>query len=82
MIKVTKTERHEHIGLGENEIILSGPPSSLRGPVILQNSTDEHVFVRELPLKNAQNANAVLPFTCYFKAPGNQIPKCILFYGP
>ena len=61
MIKVTKTERHEHIGLGENEIILSGPPSSLRGPVILQNSTDEHVFVRELPLKNAQNANTVLP---------------------
>ena len=49
------------LAFGENEIILSGPPSSLRGPVILHNSTDEHLFVRELPMKNAQNADAVLP---------------------
>jgi hypothetical protein len=61
MIRVTKTEHHEHMGLGENEIILSGPPLSLRGPVVLHNSTDEHLFVRELPMKNAQNADIVLP---------------------
>ena len=61
MIRVTHKQYHEHIGLGEDEIILAGPPLSLRGPVILQNSTDEHIFVRELPMKNAKNADAVFP---------------------
>jgi hypothetical protein len=61
MIRVTQKEHHEHIGFGENEIILSGPPLSLRGPVILQNSTDEQIFIRELPMKNAKNAAAVFP---------------------
>jgi len=61
MIRVTHKEYHEHIGFGENEIILSGPPSSLRGPVMLHNATDQHLFVRELPMKNAQNADAVFP---------------------
>ena len=61
MLRVTQTEHHEHIAIGENEIILSGPPASLRGPLILRNSTDEHLFIRELPMKNAQNAAAVFP---------------------
>ena len=61
MIRVTQKEHHEHISFGENEIILSGPPLSLRGPVILQNSTDEHLFIRELPMKNIKNADAVFP---------------------
>ena len=61
MIRVTLNENHKHIGFGEEEIILSGPPLALRGPVILRNSTDEHIFIRELPMKNAKNAEAVFP---------------------
>lgn len=61
MIRVTKTQHHEHLRFAENEIILSGPPGSLRGSVVLHNSTDQHLFVRDLAMKNAQNADAVLP---------------------
>lgn len=61
MIRVTQTEHHDRISFGDNEIILSGPPASLRGFVILQNATDEHLFVRELPMKNIQNTDAVFP---------------------
>jgi len=68
MIRVTKTEYHEHIGFGENEIILSGPPSSLRGFVTLHNSSDQNLFVRELPMKNSQNADAVFPVHTTLKA--------------
>lgn len=61
MIKVTQKEHHEHIQIGDNEIILSGPPTSLTGPVVLQNSTDEQIFIRDLPMMNAQNNTTAFP---------------------
>ena len=61
MIRVTQKENHDHIGFSNNEIILSGPPQSLRGKVVLQNSTDEHMFVRNVPMKNANNVEGVFP---------------------
>ncbi|MEO8414211.1 MAG: hypothetical protein ABI472_11160 [Ginsengibacter sp.] len=61
MKRVTREVHHEHIGFGDSEITLSGPPTSLRGPVILQNATDEPIFVRELPMKNIKNADAAFP---------------------
>ena len=78
MIRVTKTEHHEHIGFGENEIILSGPPSSLRGFVSFIIPTDENLFVRELPMKNSQNADAVFPVHTTLK-PGEIKSKNIYY---
>jgi hypothetical protein len=61
MIRVTHKEHHEHIGLGQSEIILSGPPSSLQGPVTFHNSASEKLFIRELPMKNVRNEDASFP---------------------
>lgn len=61
MIKVTQKEHHEHISIGENEIVLTGPPSSLRGPVVLHNKTNESIFIRELPLKSIKNVTTAFP---------------------
>lgn len=61
MIKVTQKENHEHIRIADDEIILSGPPSSLRGPVVLQNSTNEKMFIRDLPMRNAQDIADAFP---------------------
>jgi hypothetical protein len=61
MIKVTQKEHHEHISIGENEIVLAGPPSSLRGPVVLQNKTNESIFIRDLPLTNPANLTMAFP---------------------
>ena len=79
MIRVTHKEHHEHIGFGDNEIILSGPPSSLQGPATLHNTTGEHLFVRELPMKNAKNAAGVFPVHTTLK-PGEKKSKN-LFYA-
>lgn len=61
MIKVTQKEHHQHIQIDSNEVILSGVPSSLRGLVTIQNSTNEKIFVRDLPLINAQNETLAFP---------------------
>ena len=67
MIKVTHKQHHEHINCREDEIILSGTPSSLHGPVTLHNSSDEHVFIQELPMKNAKNAAGIFPVNTSLK---------------
>lgn len=61
MIKVTRQENHELFNISDNEIILSGPPSSLRGAAVLQNSTQEKMFVRDLPMMSAQNNVTAFP---------------------
>ncbi len=79
MKRVTKTEHHNHINFGDDEIILSGAPSSLRGQVTLQNKTDEKIFVRELPVKNAKNTPAVFPLHTILKP--HEIKSKLVYYS-
>ncbi len=78
MIRVTHKENHKHLGFPDNEIILSGPPSSLRGSVTLQNSSDEHVYVREVPMKNANSADTAFPVRINLK-PGEIKSKNVYY---
>ena len=48
MLKVTREAFHEKLKAGNDEIILNGPPSNLRGQIFLSNATDETLSVKEL----------------------------------
>lgn len=50
MITVTADEPNEQVQSNDEEIILNGPPMHLTGNFTLENSTDEIVFIKELPL--------------------------------
>ena len=67
MIKVTHEQHHHLIASANNEIVLTGPPSSLTGPVMLQNSTDEHVMIRTVPVMNSKQGITSLPLKTSLK---------------
>ena len=52
MLKVTAAAFHEKINTGDEEIILNGPPSALRGHISLRNSSEDMLSVKTLSLKH------------------------------
>ena len=50
MLTVTSIAFHEKLHVGTEEIILNGPPSDLRGHMLLSNNNEESLRVRALPL--------------------------------
>ena len=58
MLKVTADAFHEKLNAGNDEIILNGPPTKLRGHVYLNNPNNETLSVKELSLvHNEQQRN-------------------------
>lgn len=51
---VTSEANHENVYCSDEEIILSGPPTALRGAINLHNDLDEAVMIRELPLRSRE----------------------------
>lgn len=51
MIILTCDHTHDKVRCGEKEILLSGPPSQMRGVLTLSNGDTDSVLVRELPMK-------------------------------
>jgi hypothetical protein len=49
MITVTANAFHERLHIGEEEIVLNGPPASMSGQVFLRNKENETLFIRDLP---------------------------------
>ncbi len=58
MISISWEEQHDNVGCHEKEILLSGPPQALQGYFTLENSKQEPVFVREIPLKKSSSRSA------------------------
>ncbi|MEP6465278.1 MAG: hypothetical protein ABJB05_03190 [Parafilimonas sp.] len=48
MLKVTADAFHEKLNTDNEEIILNGPPSNLRGHIFLRNASDEQLSVKTL----------------------------------
>lgn len=59
MIRVTSKEQYDNIHCFDHEIILTGPPSKLRGSITLVNTLAEAVIVMDLPMKS--NSRQTLP---------------------
>lgn len=57
MITVTAKAFHEKLHIGEEEIVLNGPPSFLTGNIFLSNKDSETLFIRELPLSRSAEGN-------------------------
>ncbi len=67
MITVTAKAFHEKLDVGEEEIILNGPPSSLTGNIFLSNKDTETLFIRELPLSQSKDGNNLPQMPASFK---------------
>ncbi len=52
MLKVTAEAFHEKINTDDEEVILNGPPSALRGYISLRNGTEDLLSVKTLSLKH------------------------------
>jgi hypothetical protein len=50
MLTVTSEAFHEKLNVGDEEIILNGPPGDLRGHIFLSNDNDDPLRIRALPL--------------------------------
>jgi hypothetical protein len=60
MLKVTSEAFHEKLKAGNDEIILNGPPSKLRGHIYLNNQHNEAVSVKELLLVHNEHQRDLL----------------------
>ena len=60
MLKVTADAFHEKLNAGNDEIILNGPPTRLRGHVYLNNPNDETLSVKELSLVHNEQQRSLL----------------------
>jgi hypothetical protein len=52
MLKVTAEAFHEKVNTGDEEVILNGPPSALRGHISLSNSGEDMLSVKTLSMKH------------------------------
>jgi len=66
MITVTAGESHEQVQSNSEEIILNGPPMHLTGNFTLENSTDEIIFIKELPLTAGKSFGSILSAAANF----------------
>jgi len=74
MLRVTSEAFHEKVNADNEEIILNGPPSNLRGHIFLRNSSDDALSVKALKLVHAEKRlgeNASLKIGSRLK-PGEQ----------
>jgi uncharacterized membrane protein len=60
MLKVTAEAYHEKVNTGDDEVILNGPPSALRGHISLRNSSEDMLSVKTLSLKHDTNNENLL----------------------
>jgi hypothetical protein len=61
MLTVTASMLHEKLQVGEDEIVLNGPPSDLRGQMFVTNSNNEPIKVRALPLVHDKRMSGLQP---------------------
>lgn len=57
MITVTANEFHEKLNIGEDEVVLNGPPAFMTGNVLLSNNDEDTLFIRDLPLAQSNEGN-------------------------
>lgn len=50
MLTITSEAFHEKLELGNQEIILNGPPQKLRGHILISNKNEDNIRIRTLPL--------------------------------
>src|SRR4030095_14552515 len=60
MVTVTADAFHEKLEAGDKEIILNGPPSNLKGHIVLRNKNDDVLNVRTLSLKHDKKHEKIL----------------------
>ncbi|WP_346237020.1 hypothetical protein ABDK00_012725 [Niabella insulamsoli] len=51
MRTVTPTSHFDQLQVADEEVILNGPPSNLKGQIVLNNDTDERLRVKALPIQ-------------------------------
>lgn len=56
MITVTANAFHDKLQVGEDEIILNGPPSFLTGHIFLKNNDTDTLFIRDVPMSHPEGA--------------------------
>jgi len=55
MITLSSNIFHEKLQIGEEEIVLNGPPNKLTGQIFLRNNDSETLFIKELALSVSNN---------------------------
>ena len=50
MITLAANTLHEKLHIGEDEIVLNGPPNKLTGQIFMRNNDSETLFIKELAL--------------------------------
>lgn len=58
MMNISWEAQHDKLSCQEKEILLSGPPQALQGYFTIENTKQEPVFVREIPLKKSSSRTA------------------------
>ena len=59
MLTITADTFNERLQLGDDEIILNGPPGQLRGQMLISNKNAEPLRIRSLPLLHDQRMGGV-----------------------
>ncbi|MGG9960484.1 hypothetical protein [Ferruginibacter sp. SUN106] len=83
MLTITSKEFHEKLSVGNDEIILNGPPGNLRGHVNLRNNHEDAVRIKTLELipvkqnSGAYKTDMPLQISCRL-APGEERTERIL----
>jgi len=60
MFIVTSEAFHEKLNVGDEEIILNGPPGDLRGHIFLSNNNDDSLRIKTLPLINDESKDGAM----------------------
>jgi hypothetical protein len=88
MITLAANILHEKLHIGEDEIVLNGPPHKLSGQIFMRNNDSESLFIRELTLLGAKNNKgiassmpAVIPFITSL-SPGEEKKHIIKYKLP
>lgn len=54
MITLTANKMHEKLHIGEQEVVLNGPPHKLTGHIFMRNNDTERLFIKELALSDGK----------------------------
>ncbi len=70
MITVTANAFHEKLNVGDEDIVMNGPPAHLRGQIFLKNTNEEALFIRDLPLSHPEEGKRLpqMPASLKFTA--------------
>lgn len=60
MLRVTADAFHEKLNTEDEEVILNGPPSDLRGHIFLYNASDDSLSVKSLKVVHAKEQENIL----------------------